>query len=121
MTFKKILPFIIATLIPFLSIAQVTTSSITGFIKSENGQPLEGATVTAVHQPSGSKYVTLTKKDGNFSIPNTRVGGPYKITVDYVGYTSQVIDNANLNLGEPYIADMVLTPNSKLLTEVTVT
>ncbi|MEO8861581.1 MAG: carboxypeptidase regulatory-like domain-containing protein [Ginsengibacter sp.] len=121
MNLKKILPLIIAAFIPFLSIAQVTTSSITGFIKSENGLPLDGATVTAVHQPSGTKYVTITKKDGNFSIPNTRVGGPYKITVEYVGYTSQVIDNANLNLGEPYISDMVLTPNSKLLTEVTVT
>ena len=87
MNLKRILPLLIAAfLFPFAMNAQVTTSSITGFVKSDNGEPLEGATVTAVHVPSGTKYVTLTKKDGNFTLPNTRIGGPYTVTVEYVGY-----------------------------------
>jgi hypothetical protein len=97
---KRILFLLVALVFSiFLLDAQVTTSSITGFVKSETGAPLDGATVTAIHQPSGTKYVTLTKKDGNFTIPNTRIGGPYQITVEYVGYTPQTLNDVSLNLG----------------------
>ena len=122
MTLRRILPFIFAALItPFCMKAQVTTSSITGFVKSDSGIPLEGATVTAVHEPSGTKYNTLTKKDGNFTIPNTRIGGPYKLTITHVGYTPQSLDNITLNLGQPYITDVALVSNSQVLKEVTIT
>jgi len=99
---------------------QVTTSSITGFVKGDNGTPLEGATVTAVHQPSGTRYVTLTKKDGNFTLANTRIGGPYTVTVAFIGYTTQTLDNINLSLGEPYTADVTLSTKAAALNEVIV-
>ena len=119
---KRLFPLFFATLMaPFFMQAQVTTSSIIGFVKSDTGSPLEGATVTAIHQPSGTKYVTLTKKDGNFTIPNTRIGGPYQLTVEYVGYTPQTLDNVSLNLGEPFSADITLSANSTVLKEVTIT
>ena len=101
-------------------IAQVTTSSISGFVKTSSGEALPGATVTAIHQPSGTKYVTLSKKNGNFTIPNTRIGGPYLITVDYVGYASQTLDNVSLNLGEPYSADVTMSEKSTVLSNVVV-
>jgi len=100
--------------------AQVTTSSITGFVKSDNGTPLEGATVTAIHQPSGTKYITITKKDGNFTLPNTRVGGPYQLTVAFVGYSPQTINNITLNLGEPFVADVTLSTKTDVLSEITI-
>src|ERR1700704_673452 len=107
---KRFFPLFFATfIVPFFIQAQVTTSSITGFVKSDSGSPLEGATVTAIHQPSGTKYITLTKKDGNFTIPNTRVGGPYQVTVEYVGYSPQTVDNISLNLGEPFSTDIMLS------------
>ncbi|MEP6951584.1 MAG: carboxypeptidase regulatory-like domain-containing protein [Ginsengibacter sp.] len=119
---KKLIPLFFAALLsPFLTQAQVTTSSITGFVKSDTGSPLEGATVTAIHQPSGTKYVTLTKKDGNFTIPNTRIGGPYELTVEYVGYSPQTVDNIALNLGEPFSTDIILSAKSSVLKEVTIT
>lgn len=118
---KRLLPLLIVVLIfPFITQAQVTTSSIVGFVKADNGTPLEGATITAVHQPSGTKYQTISKKDGNFTIPNTRVGGPYKITVEFVGYKPEAIDNVMLNLGEPYSTDVTLSTNTTTLQEVTV-
>jgi hypothetical protein len=122
MNLKRILPFVfVAIIAPFCIQAQVTTSSIIGFVKSDSGTPLEGATVTAIHQPSGTKYQTITKKDGNFTIPNTRVGGPYTITVEYVGYTPQTINDVSLNLGEPFSTDITLSTNSTVLKEVTIT
>lgn len=119
---KRILTLLVLALLTGQYLhAQVTTSSITGFVKSDSGAPLEGATVTAVHQPSGTKYLTITKKNGNFTIPNTRVGGPYSITVEYVGFSPQTIDNVTLNLGEPFVADFTLSTKAAALNEVVVT
>jgi hypothetical protein len=101
--------------------AQVTTSSITGFVKSAKGEPLEGATVTAVHVPSGTKYATISKKDGSYTLPNTRIGGPFTLTVEYIGYAPAVINDITLSLGEPYVADVTLTPKENVLSTVTVT
>jgi hypothetical protein len=64
--------------------AQVTTSSITGTVKGDNGQLLAGATVTAVHLPSGTQYSTISSKDGVFNLPGLRVGGPYQVTIAVV-------------------------------------
>ena len=119
---RRFLPLLfVAFLLPFVMNAQVTTSSISGFVKSDNGEPLDGATVTAIHVPSGTKYVTLTKKDGSFTLPNTRIGGPFTLTVDYVGFATQTINDINLNLGEPFVADVTLSHQAQTLTEVTIT
>ena len=112
---------VMVLLFPFALTAQVTTSSIVGFVKSDTGSPLENATVTAIHEPSGTRYVTLTKKDGNFNIPNTSVGGPYKVTIDYVGFSTETLNNIILILGEPFSIDIVLTAKSSSLKEVTIT
>ncbi|MFO0414708.1 MAG: carboxypeptidase-like regulatory domain-containing protein, partial [Bacteroidota bacterium] len=65
--------------------AQVTTSSISGSVKDQSGKLLEGAAITAIHLPSGTSYSTVSKKGGSFNIPNARIGGPYKLSVEYVG------------------------------------
>lgn len=111
---------IVVFLFPLVMNAQVTTSSITGFVKSAKGEPLEGATVTAIHLPSGTKYVTLSKKDGNFTLPNTRIGGPFQLTVEYVGFAPQTIKDITLTLGEPYVAEVTLSQKENVLTEVTI-
>lgn len=121
MKFKRILPILIAGLLaPFFMKAQVTTSSITGYVKSDKGEPLDGATITAVHIPSGTKYATISKKDGNFTIPNTRIGGPYTITAEYVGYAPQTFEGVQLNLGQPYNAQFSLSTKASVLTEITI-
>ncbi|MEP6596071.1 MAG: carboxypeptidase-like regulatory domain-containing protein [Ginsengibacter sp.] len=114
------LVFALITFSFFLN-AQVTTSSITGFVKSNNESGLEGATIMAIHLPSGTQYVTLSKKDGIFTLPNTRIGGPYQLTAEYVGYTAQTINDITLNLGEPFTTDITLTPKAAVLNEITVT
>ena len=66
----------------------VTSANIAGLITDKSGEPLIGATVIAIHEPSGSQYGTATREDGRFNIPNVRIGGPYSITVSYVGYNT---------------------------------
>ena len=59
----------------------VTTSAIDGVVKDDQGGVLPGASVVAIHVPSGTRYETVTQTDGRFTIPGMRVGGPYTITV----------------------------------------
>ena len=77
----------------------VTTAAVTGVVKDDQGAVIPGATVTAIHQPSGSSYETVTQGDGRFFIPGMRVGGPYKVTGSLTGFTSAAKDNVTLSLG----------------------
>ena len=118
---KRILQLLLALCVAVTSLhAQVTNSSISGTVKDNNGKAVEGATVTALHQPSGSRYVTLTKKDGSFALPNARIGGPYTVTVSYVGYATQTVDNVILGLGEPFTTNVTLSGSANSLKEVIV-
>ena len=95
--------FIIVIILSFSGIllAQgLTTASINGIVKDNNGNPLVGANVVARHLPSGTVFGAATREDGRFNISNVRVGGPYDITASYIGYKEQEIDSVYLALGE---------------------
>ncbi|MCK9292367.1 MAG: carboxypeptidase-like regulatory domain-containing protein, partial [Bacteroidales bacterium] len=60
--------------------AQITTSSMNGRVTDQEG-PIAGATVVAIHAPSGTSYGTITNADGRFMLTGMRVGGPYRVEV----------------------------------------
>ena len=99
--------------------AQVTTSGISGKVTAE-GELLIGATVQAVHEPSGTTYGTVTNADGRYSLQGMRTGGPYTVEVSYVGFQKAVYKSITLQLGETYLLDVKLT-ESLSLDEVVVT
>jgi hypothetical protein len=101
--------------------AQMTTSSLSGNITDSKGEALAGATVVAVHVPSGTQYATLCDNSGNFRIQNMRVGGPYKVDVSFVGYSSSTYTDINLKLGETYVQNGQLTETTTSLQEIVVT
>ncbi len=103
-----------------LSRAQVTNSSMTGYIRDNAGVSLPGATVRAVHEPSGTVYGTATQADGSFNIQNMRIGGPYRVEVSYVGYAPQTFNEIILTLGEPYDLKVKLSVEGTVLKEATV-
>ncbi len=111
----------IATFITLVVGAQVTTSSISGSVKDKNGAELEGATITATHLPTGTNYTTISKKGGLFNIPNARIGGPYKLKVEYVGQKAYEIEGFILALGEPYDIRVNMSEDVKQISEVVVT
>ncbi|HEY0057979.1 MAG TPA: TonB-dependent receptor, partial [Flavisolibacter sp.] len=104
----------------FLS-AQVTTSSMSGTLKDPAGAPLAGATVIAVHTPSGTRYSSVTQSAGQFTINNMRVGGPYQVTASYVGFLPQTFNDITLQLGETFILNGTLSTTNETLESVVVT
>ncbi len=103
------LAMLFAAILSVSAVAQVTTSEIVGVVSDQNGAVVAGATVTAVHQPSGTKYSTVTNRDGRYTLPGLRVGGPYKVTVSSSGFTEQKAEGITTSLGSAATVDIALT------------
>jgi len=116
---KKILLLIIVALTSFGLKAQITTSTISGYVK-DSGGAIPGATVTAVHTPTGTKYSTSTRSDGGFSLPNVNIGGPYTVTVNSVGYQAQTKQGISANLGDDVKVNFTISTSTQDLQEVVV-
>jgi hypothetical protein len=113
---------ILFVVLPNTTMAQgVTTASLNGIVTDADGNPLPGANVIAEHVPSGSQYGAATRDNGLFNLPNLRVGGPYNVTVSFVGYNPQVKDNIYLSLGQNFRIEFTLESEAVTVGEVVVT
>jgi hypothetical protein len=125
----KFLRFVRATALTMLSIvvgtplahAQgVTTGAITGIVADSQGAVVPGATVTAVHQASGTTYEAVTQADGRFVLAGARVGGPYRVTAMLTGFGTEIKDGVSVSLGVSTDLDFKLKI-AAISEEVTVT
>ena len=118
---KQSLLFLAALLFFTLNLsAQVTTATISGLVKDTKGAVLGSATVTVEFPDAGIKQVLVTKADGRFTVPNLRVGGPYKVTVNHVGHQQSVSENIFLELGLNNTIEFTLQSTATELGNVTV-
>lgn len=99
--------------------AQETTSEIQGTV-STSKSALAGATITATHTPTGTVYTTTTREDGRYNLPNLKIGGPYVVTVSYVGYESETASDITLSLGQSFKQNFSLFDKTKELQEVVI-
>ncbi|AXT60015.1 TonB-dependent receptor [Aquimarina sp. AD10] len=104
-----------------ISNAQVTTSNISGVVYDLEKQLLPGANITALHEPTGTSYGGTTNFDGRFDLINLRVGGPYTISISYVGFKKHVINDVFLQLGQTFNAEIILQEDDNQLEEVIIT
>ena len=120
---KRILFLVALMLTSTLTImAQITTSSMSGKVTLEDakGEEVIGATVVAVHEPSGTRYTAVTNVSGLFTINGMRTGGPYEVTVSYIGYQPKTVKGVTLELAETYNLNIWLSEDANVLTEVVV-
>jgi hypothetical protein len=118
---KKILFLLLSALtLQFTVNGQITTSGMSGTVRNANNEALTGATIKATHVPTGTVYNTQSRAFGRFDINNMNNGGPYKIEVSYVNYTTEVKEDVFLNLGEVFRYDFIMNLSTVSLTEVTV-
>jgi len=82
------------------SMAQVTTSGMNGKVTGPDGNVLIGATVVAIHVPTGTQFGGISDGEGYYRLPNMDVGGPYTFRVTYVGYEAFTKEGIYLTLGQ---------------------
>ncbi len=118
---KQALSLLLVILISIVKVnAQETTAEIQGLITAGNAG-VAGATITAIHQPTGTKYVISSRTDGRYNLTNLKIGGPYTVQVTYVGYKTDKQEDITLLLGQSYKANFNLQEASSSLKEVVVT
>ena len=100
--------------------AQVTTSSLSGKVIDSNGEPMAGAIIVATHQPSGTLYGATANNQGLYSIQGMRPGGPYKVSVSFVGYGTVNYTDITLYLGETSNLNSSLTESLTEVNEIVV-
>jgi len=118
---KKLLTLFIFFFTCSLSFSQVTTSSIKGVVSDETSSGFPGANVVVFHTPTGTTYGAATDIDGRFNLVNLRVGGPYTVTVSYIGYTTTTFPNVYLTLGKTEVLSLSMIPDSQQLDAVVIT
>lgn len=119
--FKRTFTMLIFLFISVMIYGQgATTSSLNGNITDSKGESLTGASIVAIHVPSGTQYATMTDNAGNYRIQNMRIGGPYTVTVSFIGYASSSYTEIILKLGETYVQNGQLNESTTTLKEVIV-
>ena len=88
--------------------AQVTTSSMSGKISESGGAPAVGAMVVATHTPTGTNYYGVADRTGAYRIDNMRAGGPYRVTVNLLGFRKVELSGINIALSDNLVLDQEL-------------
>ena len=96
------------------SFGQATTSSISGRVWDEQKEFLPGASIIAIHEPSGTRYGTVANLQGTYQLQGMRTGGPYKIEFSYIGYRKTIVTDIYLKLAETYACDAQLKESAEL-------
>ncbi|MDD4673382.1 MAG: carboxypeptidase regulatory-like domain-containing protein [Bacteroidales bacterium] len=117
---KKVLFFLFLSAFGISAFSQVTTSAMSGFVSDGNNEPLPGATIVALHEPSGTQYGAVTNPEGRFNLQGMRPGGPYTVEVSFIGYSKEVYSEISLFLGQTFTLDVVLKDEMLELSEIVI-
>ncbi|MGH7571748.1 MAG: carboxypeptidase regulatory-like domain-containing protein [Gemmatimonadota bacterium] len=90
----------------------VTTGAISGTVVGSTGASVIGANVLAVHEPSGTQYGAIVREGGSYDIRGLRVGGPYTVTVQMLGFETSRETEIFVNLNQTVDTDFTLVPEA---------
>jgi len=110
----------LSLLISIISLGQQTSSAIVGKVLDSKTESLPGATIQIVYLPTNVSVGVTTNKEGRFFIANLNPGGPYQLTVTFVGYKTDIINDIYLKLGETMKLDVSLQEDVQVLAEANV-
>lgn len=116
----KVLP-VLLVLFSTVVFAQESTSTLSGNVNDDKGNIIPGATIQALHLPTGAVSKTQTNKKGLYTLTNLKPGGPYTITISFIGHSNINADNVNLTLGNNPDLNVVMKTETKSLEAVVVT
>jgi hypothetical protein len=98
--------------------AQETTAVLSGSVTDASGNPLAGASVLLNLDNIGYKTSTRTNNKGLFLFPNLKPGGPYSMSISFVGFEEQKFDSLFLSLGANPEMNVNMKNSAKSMEEV---
>jgi hypothetical protein len=108
---------LVATALSLISVtafAQViTTSSLNGTVRTDQGQPVANATISVTHEPTGSIYTATARADGTYVLRGLRPGGPYTISSTAPTFAKSEIREVYLDIDRG--ADVNLTMRGEVV------
>ena len=107
-------------LVSLYSRAQETSGSLSGQVKDAKGLAIPGATIVAIHTPSGTRYAVSADADGRYFLNNLRIGSPYVLTVSFIGMKNAQRNDISVRLGGTQQLNFVLDDNAQELSTVVV-
>jgi len=114
----------IAALAPVAAVyAQETASEVRGSVTDQSGANISGATISILHEPTGSVSTVTTGVSGNFFQAGLRPGGPYSIAVSAEGYEGGTLQGLSFAPGpqSPLRITLSVTDDTAVLQKVVVT
>src|SRR4051794_6259196 len=88
---------------------QVSTGTITGYVRDSSDAVIVNAKVSIVHQATSERRETMTNERGEFNAPFMR-RGEYTVTVTMAGFQGQTIRNIELAVDQTLRLPFVLQP-----------
>jgi outer membrane receptor protein involved in Fe transport len=99
----------------------ITTAALNGFVITKDGKPVSGASVTVVHEPSGTRATTTTRDNGQYNVSGLRAGGPYTVTVAMGTYAPETTSDVFIDLGAAAVVNATLSTEVVKLEAMSVT
>ncbi len=116
---KTTLMVAVLLMLPVVIFAQgITTAALNGTVKTQSGDALVGANVVVVHEPSGTTFGAATRNDGRYNVPGLRIGGPYTVTVSYIGYKTVKQEDVHLAIAQDLRIVFTLSEEAVELAEI---
>ena len=118
--YRRHLLFLVLYLWGAACFAQATNASVHGTVQDDSGETLIGATVTLTNKSTGFATATVTNYEGQFTIRQVPLGGPYEVGATYVGYASAKRTGYTVNQGDAVEVNLTLSTSASELDVVVV-
>jgi hypothetical protein len=96
-----------ALLLAGLAPAQLDRGTFTGAVTDRSGAAIPGAKITVTNAGTGGNYLTETRADGQFTMPNLPIG-VYDLSFELQGFNRHVQRGVQLSVAEVRRVDVVL-------------
>lgn len=101
--------------------AQTSQAGISGTVVDDKKETIPGATVQARNEATGFTTYTVTNPQGEYTFKQLPLGGPYTVTISFVGFGTQKKSGYTLNLSDVLHLDVQLQTAANELDAVVVT
>ncbi|MBD1392922.1 TonB-dependent receptor [Mucilaginibacter glaciei] len=88
--------------------AQTSQAGITGTVTDEKKETIPGATVQVRNESTGFTTNTVTNPKGEYVFKQLPLGGPYTVTISFVGFGTQKRSGYTLNLSDILKLDVTM-------------